>query len=42
MLEGNDNPYDGCNAIGAAKRKRNILRDYFKNEGQIPSQMDSS
>ena len=42
VLEGNDIPYDGCNAIGAAKRQRNILRDYFMNEGQVPGQMDSS
>ena len=42
VLKGNDIPYDGCNAIGAAKRQRNILRDYFMNEGQVPSQMDSS
>ena len=42
QLEGNDIPYDGCNAIGAAKRQRNILRDYFINEGQVPGQMDSS
>ena len=33
VLKGNDNPYDGCNTIGAAKRKKNILRDYFMNEG---------
>ena len=42
MLEGNDVPYEGCNAIGAAKRQRNILRGYFMNEGQIPGPMDSS
>ena len=42
VLTGNDVPYDGCNAIGAAKRQRNILRDYFMNEGRVPSQMDSS
>ena len=42
VLEGNDIPYDGCNASGAAKRQRNILRDYFVNEGQVPGQMDSS
>ena len=42
VLESNDIPYDGCNAIGAAKRQRNILRDYFMNEGQVPGQMDSS
>ena len=40
--EGNDIPYDECNAIGAAKRQRNILRDYFMNERQVPSQMHSS
>ena len=42
VLEGNDIPYDGCNTIGAAKRQRNILRDYFMNEGQVAGQMDSS
>ena len=41
VLEGNDIPYDGCKAIGAAKRQRNILRDYFINEGQFPSQIGS-
>ena len=25
VLEGNDIPYDGCNAIWAAKRQRNII-----------------
>ena len=42
VLEGNDILYDGCNAIVAAKRQRNILRDYFMNEGQVPDPMDSS
>ena len=42
MLEGNDIPYDGCNALGVAKRQRNILRDYFMNEGQLPCPMASS
>ena len=42
VLEGNDIPYDGCNAIGAAKRQRNILRDYFMNKEQAPGQMDSN
>ena len=42
VLEGNDIPYEGCNAIGAAKRQRNIFRDYFMNEGQLPGPMDSS
>ena len=41
VLEGND-PYGSCNAIAAAKRQSNILRDYFMNEGQVPGQMDSS
>ena len=41
VLEGNDIPYDGCNAIVAAKMQRNILRDYFMNEGQVPSEKDS-
>ena len=40
VLEGNDIPHDGCNTIGAAKRQRNILRDCFLNEGQVPHQMD--
>ena len=42
VLQGNGIPYDGCNPIGAAKRQRNILRDYFMNEMQIPGQMDST
>ena len=42
VLEGNDIPYEGCNAIGPAKRQRNILRDYFMNEGQLPCSMASS
>ena len=42
VLEGNDILYDGCNTIGAAKRQRNILRDYFMNEGQLPGPMASS
>ena len=42
VLQGNDIPYDGCNPIGAAKRQRNILRDYFMNEGEIPGQMHST
>ena len=41
VLEGNDIPYEGCNAIGPAKRQRNSLRDYFMNEGQLPGSMDS-
>ena len=41
VLKGNDIPYEGCNAIGAAKRQRNILRGYFMNEGQLPRPMDS-
>ena len=32
VFEGNDIPYDGCNAIGAANRQRDILRDYFRND----------
>ena len=40
VLEGND--FHGCKRIGAAKRKRDILRDYFMNKGQLPSPMDSS
>ena len=42
VLQGNDIPYEGCNAIGPAKRQRNILRDYFINERQLPSPIDSS
>ena len=42
VLEGNDIPYQGCNAIWAAKRQRNILRDCFMNEGQLPCPMASS
>ena len=42
VLEGHDIPYHGCNAIGAAKRQRDILRDYFMNEWPVPDQMDSS
>ena len=42
VLVGNDIPYEGCNTIGAAKRQRNILRDYFMNKGQLPGPMDSS
>ena len=38
VLIGNDIPYDGCNTIGGAKRQRNILWDYFMNEGQLPGQ----
>ena len=33
VLNGNDIPYEGYSTIGAAKRQRNILRDYFMNEG---------
>ena len=42
LLEFSDIPYNGCIAIGAAKRQRNILRDYFMNEVQARGQMDSS
>ena len=42
VLEGNDIPYEGCNTIGADKRQKNILRDYFMNEGRLPGLMDSS
>ena len=42
VLEGNDFPYDGCNAIWAAKTQRNILREHFMNEGQVPGPMNSS
>ena len=39
VFKGSDIPFHGCNA---AKRQRDILRDYFMNEGQVPGQMDSS
>ena len=42
VLEGNDILYHGYNAIEAAKKQRDILGDYFMNEGQVPGQMDSS
>ena len=42
VLEGYEIPYHGYNAIEAAKRQRDILRDYFMNEGQVPGQIDSS
>ena len=35
MLKDNDIPYDDCHAMAAAKTQRNILRDYFMNEGQV-------
>ena len=38
VLKGNDFPYEGCNTIGVAKRQRNILRDYFMNDGSSPVQ----
>ena len=41
ILEGNDIPYNGYNAIWAAKKQRNILRDYFMNDGQLSHPMDS-
>ena len=31
----NDISYDGCHAMAVAKTQRNILRDYFMNEGQV-------
>ena len=40
VLEGNDIPYDCCNPMEADKRQRNILRDYFINEGSPPGQQD--
>ena len=40
LLEGNDIPHEGRNPLGAAKTQRNILRDNFMNEGQVPWQMD--
>ena len=41
VLEGNNIPYEDCNATGAAKRQRNTLRDYFINEGKLPCPMAS-
>ena len=38
VLEDNDIPYDGCNPMDCSSK--NILRDYFMNEGQVPWQMD--
>ena len=40
VLQSNDIPYDGCNPMEAAKRLRNIIRDYFMNEGQHPGQLN--
>ena len=40
VLEGNDIPYEGRNPLKAAKTQRNILRDYFMTDGQVPWQMD--
>ena len=40
VLEGNDSPHEGRNALEAAKTQRNILRDYFMTNGEVPWQMD--
>ena len=40
VLEGNDIPHEGQNPLEAAKTQRNILRDYFMTDGQVPWQMD--
>ena len=40
LLEENDLPYEGRNPMEFAKRQRNILKDYFNNEGQVPWQID--
>ena len=42
VLEGNNIPYDVGNAIGAAKRQRHILREYFMNDGQVPGTLPPS
>ena len=42
VLEGNNIPYEGCKAILAVKRQRNILRDYFMIDGQLHGRMNSS
>ena len=40
LLEGNDIPHEGRCPLEAAKTQRNILRDYFMTDGQVPWQMD--
>ena len=40
VLEDNDIPHEGRNPLEAAKKQRNILRDYFMTNGQVPWQMD--
>ena len=40
VLEGTDIPHEGQNPHEAAKTQKNILRDYFMNDGQVPWQMD--
>ena len=40
VLEGNDIPHEGQNPLEAVKTQRNILRDYFMTDGQVPWQMD--
>ena len=36
VLEGNDIPHEGQKPLEAAKTQRNILRDYFMTDGQVP------
>ena len=40
VLEGNDIPHEVRNPLEAAKIQRNILRDYFMTNGEVPWQMD--
>ena len=40
VMEGNDIPHEGRNPLEAAKTQRNILKDYFMTDGQVPWQMD--
>ena len=39
-LHGDDRPREGRNPARAAKQQRDILMDYFRNEGAVPWQMD--
>ena len=40
VLEGNGISHEGRNPLEAVKTERNILRDYFMTNGQVPWQMD--
>ena len=40
VLQGNQLSYGGRNPTEAAKPQRNVLADYFGNEGAVPWQMD--